>query len=396
MRSLMFYLLALLAGGSVGYLSWNISTSWVLVSSLLLFVYLLSPIRVYLFLFVFSYYFVGFRGLVDSIAFFYHSYVLAITLFLLIVLLNTLVYVLIWSKDFFKRIYLLAIVIIILSFPPIGFVSAGNPLIGAGIIFPGFGLLGFVLYIVFVIVISSLIVFINYKKTFVIILSLAALFHIYYWQPRTVHNSMFQTTSNHIYYSPRRIKINTKRTIARDLTQKSNEFIHNKILFYENVIGKFTKDDLYMWNALDSDKSIYIGAHIYHTKQLYDNVLLKINHDDYSILYKQRIPFPLSMWKPFLNKGAKLNLLSNPIIIDDKERLGIFICYEQTLIFPYLQTMLYSPTALIGASNLWWSRDDSFYNYQIIMMKTMSELMGVPLYYSYNDSKTPNLNPKCN
>ena len=377
---------SVISGGFIGYISWSFSTELVLFSSLLFFAYLLFEKRSTLALLFLTYYLVAGRGLLGSVSYYYHSWSLALFFWLLYAFILTLATIGIWSENFWKRVFLFPFMVIILILPPIGYLSAGNPLNAAGIVFPGYGFAGLYLYLIIIVLLSLGVYLCSCKKVGWIGLILLVFIQVERWQPSKIDEEKFKTTINHFHYTPVRMKKKKRRIISKQLLQASNEFNQSKILFYENALSEFSENDIDIWKSLNKDKSVYLGAYIYDTNKLmYDNAVLKITSNQYSVIYKQRIPMPVSMWKPFSNKGAKLNLLKNPIVVDGDERLGFFICYEQMLIFPYLQTMWYNPTALLGLSNLWWSRDNTFLHAQIIMMHAWGSLMGIPVYYSYNN-----------
>lgn len=376
----------LIAGALTAYTAWNFSTALVVFSSLLFFVYLLSPQRSAVAYYVIGFYMMTLRGLPSSVSYYYHSYFLAFFTWALSIVIIMVVYALFWNHSFKKRILLFPFMVLVLTLPPVGILAGANPLASSGIIFPGFGIWGIVLYLLSVMFLSVLLHAFKYKKwTFPILISvlfgLAAL-----WRPLADPVKKFKTTVTHFLYTPTLMNHKEKSIIAEALLKKSKALNANKILFFENALGDFQPEDSLLWKALDDNKRIYAGAYLYDDKKVkYDNTLVKITNKGSTVIYKQRIPLLLSMWVPFSSEGAQAYLFENPVVVDEGERLGIFICYEQVLAFPFIHTMMHKPTVLLGMSNLWWGRDDTFLDAQKINLSAWASLMGIPVYFSFND-----------
>jgi len=388
-KTLISLLIWLSAGALTAYTAWNFSTPLVIFSSLLFFIYLLAPERQTVAYYVIGFYMMTLRGLPSSVAYYYHSDLQAVLMWTLSISVILSPYILIWSQSFKKRVLLFPLMVLVLTLPPIGIVAGANPLASAGIVFPGSGLFGIILYLGSVLILAIMLHTFVYEKLrwpvlIVIFFTLASL-----WQPLADPAKKFKTTVSHFLYTPAPMKAKEKRAIAEDLFRRSMSSEKDKILFFENALGDFTLEDRTLWHRLDDDKRVYAGAYMYdENKNKYDNTLLKITRNGFIVLYRQRIPFPVSMWVPLSDKGAKLHLFENPMVIDEGERVGVFICYEQILAFPFLHTMLHKPTVLLGVSNLWWGRDDTFRDAQKINLEAWASLMGVPIYYSYNE-RTP-------
>lgn len=78
-------------------------------------------------------------------------------------------------------------------------------------------------------------------------------------------------------------------------------------------------------------------------------------------LSNQRIPVPYSMYRgPFAKTGANLHLFDDGIILlPDRRKAAVIICYEAYLTWPYFVSMLHKPDVIVSIANLWWCRDTS-------------------------------------
>jgi apolipoprotein N-acyltransferase len=100
----------------------------------------------------------------------------------------------------------------------------------------------------------------------------------------------------------------------------------------------------------------------------------------------QRIPIPLTMWKPLTPEdGVRLNLFGPSTISPiDGQRAAILICYEQLLPLAALQSLYEHPTVLIGIANDYWAKDTYFPNIQSADMQAWGLLFHLPVLTSTN------------
>lgn len=80
----------------------------------------------------------------------------------------------------------------------------------------------------------------------------------------------------------------------------------------------------------------------------YDNVMVTISEGEARILYRERMPIPVSMWQPWLQwtgqgGGARAHFFANAAEDLAGTRIAPLICYEQLIVWPILHSMLFSP-----------------------------------------------------
>ena len=102
-------------------------------------------------------------------------------------------------------------------------------------------------------------------------------------------------------------------------------------------------------------RTYVVGAEIYINPKQYKNVM--IFRGKYSWQAAQRIPVPISMWKPFKKEGAVPDWFGSGVIGFDDNRAAVLLCYEPFLIWPIALSMLHDPDIILCPSNSWWSRD---------------------------------------
>jgi hypothetical protein len=62
----------------------------------------------------------------------------------------------------------------------------------------------------------------------------------------------------------------------------------------------------------------------------------------------------------------------------------VLICYEQLLLWPVLQSMLHSPTAIVAPGNGWWTAGTSIVAIQNASVMAWARLFGLPIVTAFN------------
>jgi len=380
----------LLLGMLLGYLSWGFTLEMTLLSLSLFFAYLLLERRYDLFLFALGYYLVGSRGLFFGVEHYYDNLLYALLSWGGVALLSSVVWILIWSNSFKRRLYLFPLALLATILPPMGFISWLNPLPTIAILFPTFGFWG----LLFEFILVYLLVFAwrryQSKEYKPLLLTLSPLLFLPLVQlsspPKSPIDSNLEVINSSIEYAPITFdKSEEYRRIKKFfyLVQNSDS---STLLLPENALGNYSDLQSMVWSQLDRDKTIFAGANIYngrYTKNI--NILMRLDHNSSEILYRQRVPVLVEMWKPFTDRGTEATLYKQPTVFINGVESGLFICYEQLLTYPYLQTFFYQPKMLIGVSNLYWAKDTNIKTIQEQTMQLWSHLFGVPLKFSVNE-----------
>jgi apolipoprotein N-acyltransferase len=90
------------------------------------------------------------------------------------------------------------------------------------------------------------------------------------------------------------------------------------------------------------------------------------------------------MWNPMRAGSARIHLGSPSIISIGAERAAILICYEQTLTWPALRSMIARPTILIGMANDYWAEGTAIAKFQTAAIRSWARLMGIPYIVAIN------------
>jgi apolipoprotein N-acyltransferase len=98
----------------------------------------------------------------------------------------------------------------------------------------------------------------------------------------------------------------------------------------------------------------------------------------------QRVPVPISMWKPFSDSGFPLRLSGPGSIPVADERAGVMICYELLLTWPILSLSLEHPTILVGVANDYWASGTSIPAIQGVALSAWARLFWLPKLMAVN------------
>jgi predicted amidohydrolase len=107
----------------------------------------------------------------------------------------------------------------------------------------------------------------------------------------------------------------------------------------------------------------------------YDNALI-IRGAEVAV-FRQRIPVPVAMWRPFILGGARLHLFGPGTIGIGGERAAVLICYEQLLVFPVVTSLWEAPTVIIGTANDHWAAGTPIPLYQRVALGAWARLFGL-------------------
>ncbi|CAA6806704.1 MAG: Conjugal transfer protein TraB [uncultured Sulfurovum sp.] len=380
------FLLALLLGMFVGYFSWGHSLSLTILSLSLFLAYMIIDKRYLLFGFVWAYYLMASRGFLFGVESYYENLIYAFLAWIGVATVSSLLWVLIWTRSFRRRLSLFPLLLIVMILPPFGFISWVNPLPSIAVVLPGFGFLGLVLELIFIYLVAILWKKYDYARYyFMTLMSIIFISTLYYFPPKVKENLVIKSIQSDIEYFPMTFDKSREYRTLKTFFYKVQNTQSLNILLPENALGNYSSVQSMLWQELDEDRTVFAGATIYNARRSNNiNALLEIDHNSTKLLYKQRVPVLGEMWKPFRNKGTEATIFEQAIVKINGEKAGVFICYEQLLVYPYLQTFFYKPNILIGISNLYWAKGTNIKSIQKETMELWAILFGVPLSFSVN------------
>ena len=162
------------------------------------------------------------------------------------------------------------------------------------------------------------------------------------------------------------------------------------IVLPESALGFWTPtvDQLWREALRDRDVTVIAGAAVLE-RQGYDNVLVAVSADRSAILYRERMPVPVSMWQPWRawtgqGGGARASFFANPAVEVSGMKIAPLICYEQLIVWPALQSMLHGPDVIVATGNGWWTAGTSIVAIQQASTIAWAKLFGLPFVTAFN------------
>ncbi|MCR6502075.1 conjugal transfer protein TraB [Shinella sp. CPCC 101442] len=158
----------------------------------------------------------------------------------------------------------------------------------------------------------------------------------------------------------------------------------------ESALGFWTPTLARLWQtALAGTKTTVIAGATLIDADGYDNVLVSISAEGNTILYRERMPVPGSMWQPWNSLlgeggGARAHLFANPSVDVAGSRIAPLICYEHLIVWPVLQSMLHDPGVIVAVGNGWWTTGTSIIDIQQASARAWGRLFGKPVIFSFN------------
>lgn len=157
------------------------------------------------------------------------------------------------------------------------------------------------------------------------------------------------------------------------------------VVLPETVAGWWTPTAEAAWQKLAraSGKRLIIGAEREQGRGL-DNLMIVLGRDGIEAVYRQRLPVPVSMWRPWSQRSFNAYGLANPVVVVDGRRVGFLLCYEQYLVWPILLSVAAGASLLVGSGNAWWAVGTNLASLQVGITQAWGRLFGVSVVTAVN------------
>ena len=294
-------------------------------------------------------------------------------------MINTAPWCLLWSKSQKRRLYGLPLALLITAVPPLGIVGWTNPLMAAGVFFPGMGYVGIALFVGLLVALAA-----RSPKVSAALFTVAAIINIAtadatpdFRARETWAGIDTEFTGDNSFATLYR-RINALQRIADEAQPGS------VVILPESFLGDYSPASHTVLSKISEqlkqkNSTVIAGAQrpssISGDYQI-ENVLLALGADEGHAIV-QRVPVPFGMWKPWTNNGFKAEWLGNGLTTIHSRVVAGLICYEELLVWPVMLSMRHSPSVLVGAANDWWARDTSIPAIQRQSLKLWGRLFAV-------------------
>lgn len=326
----------------------------------------------------FAYQFAASRDLPFGAATYFHAPVLGVLLWIGEAAIVAAVWALVWHRDRRTRLALLPLGFAVLALPPLGLACWCHPLMAAGNLFPGWGWFGLAAFVALAVALAALPL--RWSGVGVALATLAGVplatppASVAEWE---MHDTSFDCGATRSFRRDFRRVSQIHETAA-----KSNARV---VVFGESIGGLWSQTNAAFWQTYDGRAAVVFGSEVPTAQPgLFENALIVRDNQGARILYRQRMPCPVSMWRPWSETGFKPALLRNPVVEYDGRRVAVLICYEQAVAWPMLHSAAHRPDTLLAVANVWWCRQSTVPTIMRNTSRAWARLFGLRLAVAVN------------
>ncbi|NDW07703.1 conjugal transfer protein TraB [Jiella pacifica] len=329
-----------------------------------------------------SYFLAASRGLPVGVSIFYTTDMgVALGFWFAASSLFVLVHTVLWTpQSGSHRPIRYAIAWILMSLPPFGITGWASPITAAGILFPGWGWWGLAATGAGLSMMTTRI----WPIPTLLFGTAFALSAMTWSPPKTPEGWIGIDTEFHHGSSGEHAGYE-QHLATIHLVQDAATAGHTRIVLPESAFGIWTPTTERFWEHALADLDVTVaGGAIVVTEAGYDNVMVKVSWKEARILYRERMPVPVSMWQPWSTGGASAQVFGNPTGRFAGTSIAPLICYEQLLVWPVLQSMEFEPDVIVATGNGWWTGDTNIVAIQKACAEAWASLFGLPLVMAFN------------
>ncbi|GLK70171.1 conjugal transfer protein TraB [Ancylobacter dichloromethanicus] len=273
----------------------------------------------------------------------------------------------------------------LMAVPPFGIVGWAQPATAAGVLFPGWGWWGLAATMI-----SLAMLTMAWGHLVGILLASVWLWSAANWEPPVAPPAWTGMEMTKGARLGRDASIEQHRELIRLVLQAVGVANAHVVVLPENALGIWTPTVEHLWrDTLEGRDLMVIAGAMTVDRGGYDSVVMGITADGGHVIYRARMPVPVAMWQPWRwitdePGGARAHFFANPTVEFGGNRLVPLICYEQLILWPVLESMLYQPDLLVGISNAWWAGNSSIPGIQRANLQAWARLFDRPLVISVN------------
>jgi hypothetical protein len=347
-----------------------------------------APSRVVAGLVSAAYFLAASRGLPKgAMVFFGSQLAIALALWIAASLLFVAVHSVLWTsrRGWISALRYLAAAIL-MSAPPFGITGWAGPITAAGILFPGWGWMGLAATAILLGLMTT-----RKAKIAAPIIAGLAVWSAAVWTLPILPDGWVGINTRFRFDQAGQYAgfAQQQETIA--LVRKAATEGARVIVLPESAVGIWTPTVAGLWQDALRGMSVTVIAGAEKLDPTgYDSIMAELTAQGSKILYRERMPVPVSMWQPWKrlsggDEGAHAYFFANPVVAVDGNRAAPLICYEQLLVWPVLQSMLYNPQIIIATGNDWWTGGSNINSIQHASAIAWAKLFNLPLVMAFNE-----------
>lgn len=274
----------------------------------------------------------------------------------------------------------------LMSIPPFGIVGWAGPMTAAGILFPEWGWFGLAAAAILLGLMTT-----RKAKIAAPVIAGLAVWSAAVWTPAILPDGWMGINTRFRFDSAGQYAGYAQQQETIALVRKAATSGARVIVLPESAVGIWTPTVAGLWQDALRGMSVTVIAGAEKLDPTgYDSIMAELTAKGSKILYRERMPVPVSMWQPWKRlsggaEGAHAYFFANPVVTVDGNRSAPLICYEQLLVWPVLQSMLYNPQIIIATGNDWWTGGSNINSIQRASAIAWAKLFNLPLVMAFNE-----------
>lgn len=292
-----------------------------------------------------------------------------------------LVHCILWtSKPGWRRAARYSVASILMAVPPFGITGWAGPITAAGVLFPGWAWFGLAATMIGLVGLTTKI-----WPMAALALGGAWIWSAATWTEPMATDGWIGLNTGFDYSDEGKANGFDQHMATIAMARQAADEEHSGIVLPESAFGTWTPTTERLWSRslADSDVIVFGGAIVLDAEG-YDNVILSLTATGSKILYRQRMPVPVAMWRPWSPDGATAEFFRNPVGEVKEIRIAPIICAEHLLVWPVLQSMAHQPDVVVAIGNGWWAQGTDVIANQVALVQAWAALFGTKFVHSFN------------
>jgi hypothetical protein len=375
---------AFVAGGAVtGAISWSGHALMLPIGVTLPALWAFAPSRRVAALVAAAYFLGASRGLpVGTSIFFGEQLAIGISFWLAASILFIIVHTVLWTpKGGWHRPLRYAIAAILMSAPPFGITGWASPITAAGILFPGWKWFGLGSMATGLLAMTT-----RAWPVAALVLGGFYAWSAAMWTPPAVPEGWVGINTRFNFNAAGQYADYSQHLETIAMVRKAVGQGASVVVLPESALGLWSRTTGSLWQRELAGLDVrIIGGTAVVDITGYDNTMMELDPKKSQVLYRQRMPVPVSMWQPWATGGAHAQFFGNPYVVVDGKRAAPLICYELLLVWPVLQSMIYQPDMIVAVGNGWWTGGSNIVSILKASGQAWASLFDIPLVMAFNE-----------
>lgn len=281
-----------------------------------------------------------------------------------------------WSSSKARRAWFVPLIFCIAALPPVGIVGWAHPITAAGVVFPGWSWFGLVAGVALAAALAAFPLRIAIPTAAVL-----PAFAFIGTDPQPPEGWLVRETDFSFESGERDFAADYLRisAIKAELAETDAEVV----VYGESLAGRWNAVGAREWGRRTTNATVLIGADL-PAGEASDNVIMELSPSGDRVLYRQRLPMPVSLWRPWATTGVRAHWFSNPVVQVDGQRAAPLICYETLLVWPVVHSFAAGADTILAVSNMWCFKGTSGTTAERKAVRAWARLFDVPLVFAVN------------